>query len=91
MYFNQMFFLLPTIRDHATCSNYTSMQDEYEDDDDGNDREEDTSICAPRNTSVLWSQKWKNKNAMQTTNYEEHLLDFLKERRSEDTDDDQKY
>jgi hypothetical protein len=39
---------LPTIQDCATCSNYPSMQDEYEEDnDEDNDHEEDTSIRAP--------------------------------------------
>jgi hypothetical protein len=62
------------------------MQGEYQEDDD----EEDTSIRAPGNTSMLWSQQWKNKNAMQIANYEKQLLDCLKDR-SEDIDDDQKY
>jgi hypothetical protein len=58
-----MLFFLPTIQDRATCSNYPPMQGENEEDYEGNECEKDTSIHTPVNT-VLYSQQWKNKNAM---------------------------
>jgi hypothetical protein len=62
-YFDQMLFLIPTIRDRATCSNYPPMQEENKEDKrEGNEYEENTCICGHANNSVLWCQQRKKKN-----------------------------
>ena len=87
MYFEQMLFLIPQTQDRATSSNYSPMTvtkgeeetDERREDEEGSDDGiAETYTC--RN-------KQSERNTSRMINYEQQLLDILKEK-SEHIDED---
>ena len=87
MYFEQMLFLIPQTQDRATSSNYSPMTvsngeedtDERQEDEEGsNDGTAETYTCR---------KKQSERNTSRKINYEQQLLDILKEK-SEHIDED---
>jgi len=90
MYFEQMLFLIPQTQDRATSSNYSPMTvsngeedtDERREDEEGsNDGTAETYTCR---------KKQSERNTSRKINYEQQLLDILKEK-SEHIDEDKTF
>ena len=90
MYFEQMLFLIPQTQDRATFSNYSPMTvtngeedtDERRKDEEGsNDGTAETYTCR---------KKQSKRNTSRKINYEQQLLDILKEK-SEHIDEDKTF
>jgi len=80
MYFEQVLFLIPQTQDCATCSNYSPMtvsngeedtDERWEDEGGSNDGTAETYTCR---------KKKSERNTSRKINYEQQLLDILKEK-----------
>ena len=99
LYFDQLLFLLPTMEQRATSSNYDPITDDAEEDVQ-NVEETDTSIETVQNlatnkqtsTCMKATEKKKTGNASgRKVSYEEALLKILKESREEEVDEDRMF
>jgi hypothetical protein len=90
MYFEQMLFLIPQKQDCATSSNYSPLTvSNGEEDADRRWEDEDSSDDGTAKTYTC-QKKQSERNNLRKINYEQQLLDILKEK-SEHIDEDKTF
>jgi len=91
MYFEQMLFLIPQTQNRATSSNYSPMTvSNGEEDTDERREDEEGSNDGTAETYTCRKRKQIERNTSRKINYEQQLLDILKEK-SEHTDEDKTF
>jgi hypothetical protein len=90
MYFEQMLFLIHQTQDRATSSNYSpvAVTNGEEDTDERREGEEGSNYGTVE--TYTCRKKQSERNASRKINYEQQLLDILKER-TEHIDDDKTF
>jgi hypothetical protein len=89
MYFEQMLFLIPQTQDRATSSNYSPMTVSDGEDADERRVEEDGSNDGTAETYTC-RKKQSERNNSRKINFEQQVLDILKEK-SEHIDEDKTF
>ena len=90
MYLEQMLFLIPQTQDRATSSNYSpvTVSNGEEDTDERREDEEGSNDCTAETYTGRKNQR--ERNTSRKINYEQQLLDILKEK-SEHIDGDKTF
>jgi hypothetical protein len=90
MYFEQMLFLIPQTQDRAASSNYSPMT--FSNGEEDTDERRETKEDSNNGTAETYTcrKKESERNTSRKTDYEQQLLDILKENR-EHTDEDKTF
>jgi hypothetical protein len=90
MYFEQMLFLIPQTQDHATSSNCSPMADSNGGEDTYERQEDEQGSSGDTPETSTYQKKQPVSNTSRKINYEQQLLDILKEK-SEHTEEDETF
>jgi len=80
MYFEQMMFLIPQTQDRATTSNYSLMAGSNGEEDTDEIREDEHGSSGGISETSTCRKKQRKSNNSRKINYEQQLLDILKEK-----------
>jgi len=90
MYLEQMLFLIPQTQDRATSSNYSPMTVSNGEEDTDERREDEEGSNDGTAETYMCRKKQSERNTSRKINYEQQLLDILKEK-SEHIDEDKTF
>ena len=80
MYFEQMLFLVPQTQDRATFPNYSPMAVSNGEEDTDEKREDEEGSNDGTAETYTCRKKQSEKNTSRKVNYEQQLLDIMKEK-----------
>jgi len=90
MYFEQMMCLIPQTQDRTASSNYSLMTGSNGEEDTEERREDEHISSGGTSETSTCRKKPRESNTSRKINYEQQLLDILKEK-SERTDEDKTF